>query len=70
MKTIFALTVAALGSGVCWGICLGELGLAERRIDRLFVYEGLVWYGTLALLAVGGVIFEGFSLLSRGDGDE
>jgi hypothetical protein len=67
MKTIFALTVAGIGSGVCFGLCVGQLSLAERKIDRLYVSEGLVFYGVLAVLCFGGIFLHGLKWVSRGD---
>lgn len=60
MKT-YALTLIALTAGICFGICVGELALAERRIDVLEVKRWMVTYVVVFSIVVAGIIIRGIS---------
>ena len=67
MKT-YALTLIALTAGICFGICVGELSLAERRIDVLEVKRWMIFHAVVVVWMVTEIIIRG--LTRNGDDDD
>ena len=66
MKT-YALTLVALAAGICFGMCVGELALAERRIDVLEVKRWMLMYVVAFSIAVTEIIINN---RRSGDGND